>query len=50
MSSRKHLEKQIETLRTQMYEAYRNYSRYEDIVKISQELDKLLNELNRSRD
>ncbi|UOQ42972.1 aspartyl-phosphate phosphatase Spo0E family protein [Halobacillus salinarum] len=39
------LEKQIEKTRIKMYEAYNNAEQYDVVLKISQELDGLLNRL-----
>jgi hypothetical protein len=47
MSNRDILRKQIEEKRQKMYDAYLNESNYNNVVKISQELDALLNRLNR---
>lgn len=47
MSNRDILKKQIEEKRQKMYDAYLNGSNYNNVVKISQELDALLNRLNR---
>ncbi|MFG6147695.1 Spo0E family sporulation regulatory protein-aspartic acid phosphatase [Halobacillus sp. B23F22_1] len=41
------LDIQIEKLRTKMYEAYRSNKPYKEILEISQQLDKLLNQLSR---
>ncbi|WP_277752096.1 aspartyl-phosphate phosphatase Spo0E family protein [Halobacillus salinus] len=41
------LQKQIETVRTEMYTAYNNAVEYGELVKISQELDELLNQLDK---
>ncbi|WP_431804548.1 Spo0E family sporulation regulatory protein-aspartic acid phosphatase [Halobacillus andaensis] len=46
MSNRDVLRKQIEEKRQKMYDAYLNGSNYNNVVKISQELDALLNRLN----
>ena len=40
------LEKQIEDLRTEMYEAQEKFTHYEEVVKISQKLDVVLNKLD----
>ncbi|MCA1022388.1 aspartyl-phosphate phosphatase Spo0E family protein [Halobacillus litoralis] len=39
------LNEKIESVRTKMYEAYENGRSYEELLKISQELDDLLNRL-----
>ncbi|MBN8234922.1 aspartyl-phosphate phosphatase Spo0E family protein [Halobacillus kuroshimensis] len=46
MSNRDVLKKQIEEKRQKMYNAYLKESNYNNVVKISQELDALLNRLN----
>lgn len=46
MSLRRTLEIQIEQLRLEMYNASRIENNYDNVVKISQELDELLNELD----
>ncbi|MBH0231483.1 aspartyl-phosphate phosphatase Spo0E family protein [Halobacillus sp. KCTC 3957] len=38
------LELQIESVRSQMYEAYKQENAYEQALKLSQKLDELLNE------
>ncbi|MFC3041084.1 aspartyl-phosphate phosphatase Spo0E family protein [Virgibacillus xinjiangensis] len=48
MAHREYLEEKIEYLRTVMYEASQN-ERYDKLVKISQELDDLLNKLSNPR-
>ncbi|WP_406945739.1 Spo0E family sporulation regulatory protein-aspartic acid phosphatase [Halobacillus sp. SY10] len=40
------LEKKIESVRQEMYEAYINEADYEEVLNISQRLDKLLNQLS----
>lgn len=40
------LEKKIEHIRQKMYEAYNNSEEYCEVVRISQELDDLLNQLD----
>ncbi|MCT2535252.1 aspartyl-phosphate phosphatase Spo0E family protein [Aquibacillus koreensis] len=39
------LEKRIEEVRAHMYEAYAQNVNYENVLEISQELDRLLNKL-----
>ncbi|SFK49219.1 Spo0E like sporulation regulatory protein [Halobacillus dabanensis] len=46
MSNPDVLKKQIEDKRQKMYDAYLNGSNYNYVVKLSQELDDLLNRLN----
>ncbi|OZU89421.1 hypothetical protein CIL03_06835 [Virgibacillus indicus] len=46
MASRTSLEIQIEQLRKKMYKAYEANESYDYIIKISQELDTLLNKLD----
>ncbi|TGB03576.1 aspartyl-phosphate phosphatase Spo0E family protein [Halobacillus salinus] len=41
------LNEKIEKVRLKMYEAYANSVEYSELVKISQELDDLLNQLDR---
>ncbi|GGF29071.1 hypothetical protein GCM10010954_30230 [Halobacillus andaensis] len=41
------LDIQIEKLRNKMHEAYRSKKPYHEILEISQQLDKLLNQLSR---
>ena len=41
------LHKQIETVRLELYDAYNNSADYSELVRISQELDKLLNQLDK---
>lgn len=41
------LKKQIEIVRLEMYDAYNDSVKYCELVKISQKLDKLLNELEK---
>lgn len=41
------LHKQIEAVRSEMYEAYNNSVEYSELVKISQKLDRLLNQLDK---
>ncbi|CDQ20531.1 Spo0E like sporulation regulatory protein [Halobacillus karajensis] len=43
MPYKEHLEQQIEELRSHMYEIYKNNPEDEELLKISQELDELLN-------
>ncbi|UOQ43334.1 aspartyl-phosphate phosphatase Spo0E family protein [Halobacillus salinarum] len=43
------LHRQIEDLREKMYEVYETSADYEDLLKISQELDRLLNELEKMK-
>ncbi|WP_249869550.1 aspartyl-phosphate phosphatase Spo0E family protein [Oceanobacillus saliphilus] len=50
MAPRKSLEVQVEQLRNKMYEAYKNNESYDRIIKISQELDRLLNRLETPRE
>ncbi|MBM7570356.1 aspartyl-phosphate phosphatase Spo0E family protein [Aquibacillus albus] len=38
------LEKQIEVLRMKMYQCYQNDNHSEEVLKISQQLDQLLNQ------
>lgn len=47
MDHRKRLEIQIEELRTYMYKAYENSTRYDKLVETSKQLDQLLNDLER---
>ncbi|WP_303047418.1 aspartyl-phosphate phosphatase Spo0E family protein [Halobacillus salinus] len=42
-----YLQQQIETVRSEMYDAYNNSVEYGELVKISQELDELLNQLDK---
>ncbi|MGP4061486.1 aspartyl-phosphate phosphatase Spo0E family protein [Halobacillus sp. H74] len=46
MSNHDFLKKQIEEKRQKMYDAYLNGSDYNNVVKLSQELDSLLNRLS----
>ncbi|MCP3027739.1 aspartyl-phosphate phosphatase Spo0E family protein [Halobacillus sp. A5] len=45
MKEEETLEQQIEKLREKMYNAYCDNKEYKEILRISQELDKLLNKL-----
>ncbi|WP_143414458.1 aspartyl-phosphate phosphatase Spo0E family protein [Halobacillus massiliensis] len=46
MSDIANVEAKIEELRMKMYEAYNQGMEYEEVIKISQELDHLLNQLD----
>ncbi|WP_081988302.1 aspartyl-phosphate phosphatase Spo0E family protein [Halobacillus sp. BBL2006] len=46
MIDKKGLELQIEEVREKMYEAYQSPNNYTEVLRISQELDDLLNKLN----
>ncbi|GGF22770.1 hypothetical protein GCM10010954_21980 [Halobacillus andaensis] len=48
LSSIKDLQEKIEALRTKMYKTYENNPNDPQLLAISQSLDKLLNELERS--
>ncbi|GGF15181.1 hypothetical protein GCM10010954_12240 [Halobacillus andaensis] len=48
LSSIKELQEKIEVLRTKMYKTYENNPNDPQLLAISQSLDKLLNELERS--
>ncbi|MGI8314587.1 Spo0E family sporulation regulatory protein-aspartic acid phosphatase [Halobacillus mangrovi] len=45
MNNQSPLEKNIECTRGKMYEAYKNNSDYEEVLRLSQKLDQLLNQL-----
>ena len=45
MKARKALEREIEQLRNEMYQAFEKKGNDEEVVKISQKLDKVLNQL-----
>ncbi len=47
MDNREELENKIEITREQLYKAYVNNVEYEELLKISQELDGLLNSLRK---
>ncbi|MFG6147479.1 Spo0E family sporulation regulatory protein-aspartic acid phosphatase [Halobacillus sp. B23F22_1] len=49
LSSIKDLQEKIEVLRTKMYKTYENNPNDPQLLAISQSLDKLLNELERSK-
>lgn len=46
MNDKKGLELKIEEVREKMYEAYHVPNNYSEVLKISQELDQLMNKLN----
>ncbi|ARI77814.1 aspartyl-phosphate phosphatase Spo0E family protein [Halobacillus mangrovi] len=46
MNDKKGLELQIEEVREKMYEAYNVPNNYSEVLRISQQLDQLLNKLN----
>ena len=47
MDDREELENRIEILREQLYTAYINKMEYKELLKISRELDELLNSLRK---
>ncbi|UOQ44127.1 aspartyl-phosphate phosphatase Spo0E family protein [Halobacillus salinarum] len=44
MTDTRTLENEVEEIRWKMYEAYQSSKNYEEILKVSQQLDHLLNE------
>jgi len=49
VGSIKNLEFQIEEQRSRMYEAFRENSNHDDIIRLSQDLDRLLNKLEKMK-